>query len=297
MNKEKRVIALGFFDGVHIGHGALLNRVAEAAGELGAIPAALTFDRLPKHREDTLLLTTEEDRRWLMCSYYNVCEVEVLHFDKAMMEMPWETFVTDILVERYRAAHVVAGHDYHFGHKGEGNPDKLKGLCARLGIGCDIIGRVELDGVTVSSTYIRSLLQRGEMEEACRYLGHPHVLSGTVAHGKKLGRTIGIPTANLIPPAGLQVPAFGVYATRVVTEEGSYPAVTNVGRRPTVDDGDGITVEPWILDFSGDLYGKTIRVEFYKRLRGENKFGSLADLQAEIFRNGEQTRAYFAENT
>lgn len=293
MNREKRVIALGFFDGVHIGHGALLSRVAEVAERLEAIPAALTFDRLPKHRQDTLLLTTEADRKWLMSSYYNICEVEVLHFDKAMMEMPWERFVTDILVERYHAAHVVAGHDYHFGYKGQGDPEKLKALCARLGIGCDIIGRVELDGVTVSSTHIRDLLTRGEMEEACRYLGHPHVLSGTVAHGKKLGRTIGIPTANLIPPAGILMPAFGVYATRVVTEEGSYPAVTNVGRRPTVDDGDAVTVEPWILDFSGDLYGKTIRVEFYKRLRGEKKFDSLADLQAEIFRNGEETRAYF----
>lgn len=293
MNREKRVIALGFFDGVHIGHGALLSRVAEVAERLGAIPAALTFDRLPKHRQDTLLLTTEADRKWLMSSYYNICEVEVLHFDKAMMEMPWERFVTDILVDRYQASHVVAGHDYHFGYMGQGDPEKLKALCAQLGIGCDIIGRVELDGVTVSSTHIRDLLARGEMEEACRYLGHPHVLSGTVTHGKKLGRTIGIPTANLIPPAGILMPAFGVYATRVVTEEGSYPAVTNVGRRPTVDDGDAVTVEPWILDFSGDLYGKTIRVEFYKRLRGEKKFDSLADLQAEIFRNGEETRAYF----
>ena len=293
MNREKRVIALGFFDGVHIGHGALLSRVAEVAERLGAIPAALTFDRLPKHRQDTLLLTTEADRKWLMSSYYNICEVEVLHFDKAMMEMPWQTFVTDILVDRYQASHVVAGHDYHFGYMGQGNPEKLKALCAQLGIGCDIIGRVELDGVTVSSTHIRDLLTRGEMEEACRYLGHPHVLSGTVTHGKKLGRTIGIPTANLIPPAGILMPAFGVYATRVVTEEGSHPAVTNVGRRPTVDDGDAVTVEPWILDFSGDLYGKTIRVEFYKRLRGEEKFDSLADLQAEIFRNGEETRAYF----
>lgn len=296
MKRENRVIALGFFDGVHLGHGALLRRVAEVAEQLQAIPAALTFDRLPKHRADTLLLTTEEDRKWLMCSCYNICEVEVLHFDRAMMEMPWEKFVTDVLVKEYRATHVVAGHDYHFGYKGEGNPGKLKGLCAELGIGCDIIGRVELDGITISSTYIRQLLQQGEMEEACRFLGHPHVMSGVVAHGKKLGRTIGIPTANLLPPAGVLMPAFGVYATRVVTEEGSFLAVTNVGSRPTIDDGESITVEPWILDFEGDLYGKTIRVEFYKRLRGERKFDSLAELQAEIFRNADQTRAYFGEN-
>jgi len=293
--REKRVIALGFFDGVHIGHGALLRRVSQVAKELGAIPAALTFDRLPKHGADTLLLGTAEDRRLLMEQLYGIEEVDVLTFDRAMMEMPWQQFVTDVLANRFSAAHVVAGHDFRFGHKGEGNPEKLEALCGELGIGCDIIGRVELDGVTVSSTHIRTLIQQGEMEEACRFLGHPHVLSGEVVHGKALGRTIGIPTANLIPPANLLMPAFGVYATRVVTEEGSYPAVTNVGERPTVDDGNTVTVEPWILDFEGDLYGRIIRVEFYKKLRGERKFASLEELQAEIFRNADQTRAYFKE--
>lgn len=292
---RKRVIALGFFDGVHIAHGALLSRVAEVAVALDAVPAALTFDRLPKHRADTLLLSTSADRQWLMERYYGIREVEVLTFDRAMMEMPWQRFVTDLLARDFNAAHVVAGHDFHFGYKGEGDPEKLKALCSELGIGCDIIGRVEMDGVTISSTYIRSLLQKGEMEEACRYLGHPHILSGQVARGKGLGRTLGFPTANLIPPAEVLVPAFGVYATRVVTEEGGYLAVTNVGNRPTVDDGDKVTIEPWILDFEGDLYGRNIRVEFYKKLRGERKFASLEELREEIFRNADQTRVYFRE--
>lgn len=296
MVQRKRVIALGFFDGVHMAHGALLRRVAEVAVELEAIPAALTFDRLPKHRADTLLLSTAADRQWLMERYYGIREVEVLTFDRAMMEMPWQQFVTGLLARDFNAIHVVAGHDFHFGYRGEGDPEKLRALCGELGIGCDIIGRIELDGVTISSTHIRGLLQQGEMEKACRYLGHPHILSGQVAHGKGLGRTLGFPTANLIPPAGVLVPAFGVYATRVVTEEGdSYLAVTNVGNRPTVDDGDKVTIEPWILDFDGDLYGRTIRVEFYKKLRGERKFTSLEELRAEIFRNADQTRAYFAE--
>ena len=296
MQERKRVIALGFFDGVHMAHGALLSRVAEVAAALDAIPAALTFDRLPKHRADTLLLSTAADRQWLMERYYGIREVEVLTFDRAMMEMPWQQFVTGLLARDFNAIHVVAGHDFHFGYRGEGDPEKLRALCGELGIGCDIIGRIELDGVTISSTHIRGLLQQGEMEEACRYLGHPHILSGQVAHGKGLGRTLGFPTANLIPPAGVLVPAFGVYATRVVTEEGdSYLAVTNVGNRPTVDDGDKVTIEPWILDFDGDLYGRTIRVEFYKKLRGERKFTSLEELRAEIFRNADQTRAYFAE--
>ena len=295
MDCKKRVIALGFFDGVHIAHGALLSRVEEVARQMDAIPAALTFDRLPKHRQDVLLLSTEEDRKWLMCSCYNICEVEVLHFDRAMMEMPWDHFVTDVLVGQYRAAHVVAGHDYHFGYKGEGNPEKLKQLCGQLGIGCDIIGRVELDGVTVSSTHIRKLLQQGDMEEACRFLGHPHILSGVVSHGKKLGRKLGIPTANLIPPEGVLMPAFGVYATRVVTEEGAFPAVTNVGSRPSLDDGQHITVESWLLDYEGDLYDSTLRVEFCKFLRPEQKVGSLDELLAAIKRDGETARAYFHE--
>ena len=131
------------------------------------------------------------------------------------------------------------------------------------------------------------------MEEAARFLGHPHLLSGPVVRGKQLGRTIGIPTANLVIPDRVIVPAYGVYATRIDTGSGVYAAVTNVGIRPTVDDGFGITVEPWILDFEGDLYGKTVQVEFHKRLRGEQKFDSLTELQTEIFRNAEQTRAHF----
>lgn len=295
MQEKKTVIALGFFDGVHIAHGALLRRVAEEAAELGAIPAALTFDRVPKHGDNVPLLNTPGERRWLMENLYGIREVEMIHFDRTVMEMPWQQFVTDVLVGQFHAVHVVAGHDYHFGHKGQGNPDKLRALCGELGIGCDIIGRVELDGVTVSSTYIRHLIQQGEMEEACRYLGHPHLMSGEVVHGKGLGRTLGTPTANIIVPEGVLLPAFGVYATRVSTESGSYLAVTNVGIRPTVEDGSAVTIEPWILDFSGDLYGRHVRVEFYKKLRGEQKFSSLEELRAEIFRNADQTRAYFSQ--
>ena len=287
---------MGFFDGVHVGHGALLSRVAQVAEELDAIPAALTFDRPPKVMvggAPVPLINTPEDRAWLMKELYGIREVEVLPFDRAMMEMPWEQFVTDILRDRFQAVHVVAGHDYRFGYKGEGNTERLTALCSRLGIGCDIISRVELNGVTVSSTHIRGLVEQGDLEEARHFLGHPHILSGTVVHGKQLGRTMGIPTSNLVVPNGVLVPAFGVYATRAVTPEGTYSAVTNVGVRPTVDSDGRVTVEPWILDFSGDLYGRPIRVEFYKQLRPERRFGSINELKAAILRNAEETRAYF----
>lgn len=297
MENRKRVIALGFFDGVHVGHGALLRRVAEVSACLDAVSAAVTFSDHPKSLvadRQVPLINTPEDRQKLMEREYGIEEVIVLPFDRTMMELPWDRFVTEILVERFHAVHLVAGHDYHFGYKGEGTPRRLREQCDQLGIGCDIIERVELDGVTVSSTHIRGLIEQGDVEAANRFLGHPHVLFGTVLHGRKLGRTIGIPTANLVIPERVIVPAYGVYATKVVLEDGTYMAVTNVGVRPTVDDGRGVTVEPWILDFDGDLYGKTIRIEFYKQLRGERKFASLEALKQEILHNAEQTRDYFA---
>ena len=154
---------------------------------------------------------------------------------------------------------------------------------------------MERDHITISSTYIRTLIAQGEMERANEFLGHPHTLTDTVAHGKKLGSTLGFPTVNLRFQPGVLVPAHGVYATKVWFENGeNHPAVTNVGVRPTVDDGNKVTVEGFILDFNGDLYGQTVRMEFYKRLRGERKFDSLEALREEVMRNAEQTRAYFS---
>ena len=173
--------------------------------------------------------------------------------------------------------------------------EKSCSLCGELGIGCDIIPKVVQDHITISSTYIRTLVAQGEMERANQFLGHPHTLTDTVAHGKKLGGTLGFPTVNLRFQPGVLVPAHGVYATRVTFENGeSRPAVTNIGVRPTVDDGDRVTVEGFILDFQGDLYGQTVRMEFYKRLRGERKFPSLEALKDEVMRNAEQTRTYFS---
>ena len=299
MNEQKkRVIAVGFFDGVHRGHGALLRRVSEVAREKNALACAFTFDLHPASQilgRQIPLLSTPEDREGLMRRYYGIEEMEVGQFER-MMRMQWRDFVSKYLQKELGVIHVVAGHDFHFGYRGEGNPERLKSVCAELGMGCDIIHKVELDGITISSTYIRTLIAQGEMERARAFLGHPHVFTGTVVHGKQLGRTIGFPTANLIIPPEVIVPAHGVYATKVVTPDGvSRMAVTNVGRRPTVDDGDQITVEPWILDFDGDLYGQPIRVEFYEHLRGEQKFGSLAELTAMVHQNGEQTRAFFAK--
>lgn len=296
MNTKHRVIALGFFDGVHKGHGALLRRVAERARELNAIPAAFTFDTHPESlilRRSTPLLSTPSDRADLMRRLYGIQDVIVAHYDEQMMKTPWESFITDYLVRDCAAVHLVAGHDFHFGYRGEGNPQRLLLKCRELGLGCDIIQPVVQDGITVSSTYIRTLVAQGEMDRAHTFLGHPHTLTNTVAHGKRLGSALGFPTVNLRIPDGVVVPAHGVYATRIWADSKPYMAVTNIGRRPTVDDGEGLTVEGYLLDFEGDLYDKPVRVEFYKFLRPEEKFPSLDALRTEIMRNVEQTRTYF----
>lgn len=299
MQETKRVIALGFFDGVHLAHGALLSRAAEVAAELGATPAAVTFDTHPDQLvmgSSVPLINSPADRAELMRQEYGIRDVIVAHFDERMMKMPWEDFITNYLIKEHGAIHVVAGHDFHFGYMGRGNPERLKAKCTELGIGCDIIPKIERDGITVSSTYIRTLIRQGEMERAAEFLGHPHLLTDTVSHGKRLGSRMGFPTVNLRFQPGVIIPAYGVYATLVTLSDGSkYPAVTNVGVRPTVDEDGAVTVEGYLLDFSGDLYSQRIHMEFYKFLREERKFGSLEELQAAIRHNAQQTREYFSD--
>ncbi len=297
---KKRVIALGFFDGVHNGHAALMRRTYEVAKETGAVPSAFTFDPHPQNvifGKPTPLLTSPEDRADLMRKYYGIEDVIVEPFTVERMKQPWRDFVEQTLVRDLGAVHLVCGHDYHFGYKGEGNPNRLRELCEELGVGCDVIEKVEQEGITVSSTYIRTLVAQGEIERANEFLGHPYTLSDHVSHGKKLGTTLGFPTVNLKLKEHVMPPAKGVYATKVILENGDVlPAVTNVGTRPTVDDGDQLTIEGFILDFQGDLYGQKIQMEFYKYLREERKFPSFDALKAEIAHNVDQTREYFASH-
>ena len=171
MSQQETVIALGFFDGVHLGHGALLRRAAEEAARRGAVSAVFTFDRPPREVVTGVpcpLINTPEDRAGLARRLYGIQRVIVAPFNREMMTTTWEAFVTDLLVGRFHAVHLVAGHDHRFGHKNQGTPALLAAKCAELGLGCDIIPKVELDGVTVSSTHIRALLEAGEMEAARR---------------------------------------------------------------------------------------------------------------------------------
>lgn len=292
---ERRVIALGFFDGVHIGHGALLKKTCERAKALGAIPAAMSFDTHP----DTLvfgtpteLLNTMDERKHLMQSLYGIEDVIFCHFDRDMMNMDWEAFVEDYLVRELHACHLVCGHDYHFGARGFGNAERLTEKCRALGLGCDVIGEVKLDGVTVSSTYLRRLLKEGRMEEAVRFLGHGHIISGIVQHGDSRGHTLGLPTANLALDASLLVPAFGVYGGWADAGElGRFPAAVNLGVHPTVHELPRPVAEASLLGFDGDLYGRFLRLELLFQVRPEQRFSSLPELTAQIARD-QQTVLY-----
>lgn len=207
--------------------------------------------------------------------------------------MPWQEFI-DSIIDELNIGWVVVGHDFCFGYKGEGKAEKLKVYCEEHGIGCDIMPPVMLDGRIVSSTYIRKLIADGDMEEAARYLGHPHTLSDTVHSGYHIGTKLGTPTINMHFPDGVIIPRHGVYAAKVYLEGGeSYVAVTNVGIRPTVANGNSVTVESHLLDYSGNLYGRQARVEFYKFLRPEKKFSGFEELSAQIRCDAESAKEYF----
>lgn len=288
---KKCVYALGFFDGVHLGHGSLLNACRELADELAVDAGVVTFSTHP----ETLvrgaapgLINTIRDRDALLREQYHMDTVVTLPFDEKLMRLSWQDFFARLL-EEYQAAGLVCGEDFRFGFRGEGNAQKLLAACREAGIPCIVLPQRKLGGVTISSTHIRSLIEMGLMEYAVQFLGHPHILTGTVVPGHQLGRRLGFPTANLLLPKELVIPKQGVYACRCAIDGDSYPAVTNIGTRPTVA-GIGITVESWILGYQGDLYGREIRLEFWKFLRPELKFPSLADLQEAVREDAEKTK-------
>ena len=292
--ETKTVIALGFFDGVHIGHGELLKMAVRRAQEKNCRSAAFTFDRSPREfvtGQSVPLLTTSEQRAEIIRGQYGVQDVFVEPFDRNMMTMPWENFLSELLVGKYHAVHLVAGHDYRFGHKNEGDVEKLRAYCAAHGLGCDVIPRVELDGVTVSSSHIRSLLEGGDAARAAAFLGHPFSMEGTVRHGDGIGKKRLFPTANLIPEEHLLVPKRGVYATRAHLPGGeTRVGVTNVGVRPTVSEKNSVTVETYLVDYEGDLYGKVLRLDFCDYLRPERRFSSTQELHDMIAHNAEEAK-------
>ena len=285
--KEQTIYALGFFDGVHVGHQALLRECRRLADEKECAAGVMTFSTHPLailKGEPPRRITGSIDRRDLLFAY-GMDTVEERFFDKDTMQTPWEDFMVKFL----RPAGFVCGSDFRFGKGGLGTAEVLSAWCEEQNIPCIIVPQQEMDGIRISSTHIRTLLEQGNIKEANRFLGHPHRLSGKVIAGKGLGHTLGFPTANLALPEGLVALPHGVYACTATVDKKVYSAVVNIGTRPTVG-GEGVTVEALLLDFEGDLYGKKLLLEFFDYLRPEQKFDTLAQLQTEIQKNAAQTR-------
>lgn len=294
MTKQK-VMALGFFDGIHVGHAALINKIKQRAEETGAEPAVLTFDVHPDNlvfKKTVPLINSAEDRENILIRCFGINDVVVIHFNQRVMHMDWHDFI-DELIDEMNLRWIVVGHDFCFGYKGLGTAEKLKAYCAERGVGCDIIPAVCRDGVVVSSTFIRQLIESGEMEKANEYLGHPHTLTDVIRTGYHLGTKMGTPTINMSFPQGVIIPRHGVYAAKAYIDGQEYMSVTNVGIRPTVSDSGNVNVESFLLDFRGNLYGHRARIDFYKFLRPEHKFDDVAELAAQIKNDAQTTREYF----
>lgn len=296
MQTEKTIYALGFFDGVHLGHQALLKACRQLADARGCKAGAVTFAVHPDALvagKAPFLLNTIDDRKRLLHAY-GMDSVVVLPFDETLMRTHWSSFLRQLVDAG--AAGFVCGSDFHFGAQGSGTAKKLSAFCKKQALACAIVPLQTKDGIRISSTVIRELLENAAMQRATEFLGHPHVLTAEVIPGRGLGRTLGTPTANLQLSPGVLLPKQGVYACTATVNGQTYPAVTNIGTRPTVD-GHHVTVEPWLLDFEGDLYGKQLTLCFFDFLRPEKKFDSLDALQQQIHGDAEQTRRLLNERS
>ena len=282
------VVALGTFDGVHIGHRAIVAAAKKESTVLGTDTAVLVFSSSPHGAGSILPL---DDRlaefRALGVNLAAVCDFEELR------ALTPEEFVTEILIGRLGAVAVYAGYNYRFGAKAAGDTGLLRTLCAAHGVTCGVTPCVELDGAPVSSTRIRALLAAGDVETANRLLGYTYYLRGEVLHGKQLGRTLGMPTVNQCFADGCITPAHGVYYTTAEVDGAVYPAVSNVGTRPTVSAGDAVDLETHLLNYSGDLYGRTVTVRFLAHGRAETRFADVCALRDAVLCDIAAAKAYF----
>lgn len=277
-----RRVAVGEFDGVHLGHRAV---IAGSDTVLTFEPhplAVLRPDAAPK------LLTSLELKAELLAEL-GVEELVVIPFDAAFAQQEPEAFIDRVLVGQLGATRVSVGENFRFGHRARGDTALL---AADGRFATRVVPLVQLEGETVSSSHIRRLVQAGEVERAGRLLGAPFRLRGVVGHGEKRGRQLGFPTANIEPDPAFVCPGHGIYATRVTVDppldDGAgerYCAATSIGVRPTFESALGLLVEPHLIDFDGDLYGRTLTVEFLARLRGEERFASVEELIAQMERD------------
>jgi riboflavin kinase / FMN adenylyltransferase len=282
---KPRRLAVGEFDGVHIGHREVI-RDADAV---------LTFEPHPRTvvapASAPKLLTTLEQKSDLIAAL-GIDELIVIPFDGSFAAQTAQEFIDHVLVEHLDARHVSVGENFRFGNKARGDAALL---AAQDAFETRIAELVELDGEIVSSTHIRGLVATGQVGDAARALGAPFGMRGAVAHGDKRGRTLGFPTANLVPDPRLAVPDHGIYACRAILPGlGEWTAAVSIGVRPTFVTGRGLLVEAFLLDFEDDIYGRELRLDFIERLRGEKRFESVEALVEQMHRDVEQTRAIIA---
>jgi riboflavin kinase/FMN adenylyltransferase len=284
-------LAIGVFDGMHLGHRALVARLARGARQERAIAVAATFDPLPIHvlapGAPASALSDVGDRVRLLRED-GAEAVVVFGFDEAFAKMSADEFL-----DRVRAAgdvrRIVVGPDFHFGHRAEGDVEMLRVRGKRDGFEVDVVTPVEVDGAIVSSTRIRNLLLAGDVDAAAKLLGRPFGIRGRVMHGAKRGRALGFPTINLALPKERLLPRDGIYAVWAEMGEGRFKAAATLGVRPAFGGGERV-LEAYLLDFSGDMYGDDVDIVFVRRLRDEIAFASPADLSAQIARDVEDTK-------
>ena len=275
--------AMGKFDGLHVGHRRLIEEILEKK-EQGLSACVLTFDPSPAvffGFSDGKELTTKEEKRELFAAMGVDVLVE-FPINRETAGMSGETFIREVLVKRMHTRWIAAGKDVSFGDRGAGNEALLRKLAEELDYGVTTIDKLKVEGREVSSSYVRSLVENGDMEHASKFLGMPYTIMGTVEHGKKLGRQLGMPTVNLIPPISKLLPPNGVYYSKVSVQGRQYNGISNIGCKPTVSKEKVIGIESFLYDFDRDIYGENIEVQLLTFKRPEMHFESVKQLKIQM---------------
>ena len=294
---EPTVISLGKFDGIHRGHELLMEQLAQKKKD-GLKTAIFTFDIPPKknveHVEAKVLTTNEEKMHIfeeLGIDYLVECP-----FTKEIMCMEPENFIR-MLVEKLSVKCIVAGEDFHFGHNRRGDYEMLRKYAGEYGYEAIILKKMKEDARDISSTFVREEIAAGNIEKANHLLGYHYFVKGVVKHGNRIGRTIGIPTVNLLPPEEKLLPPFGVYVTEVLIDGKRYRGVTNVGCKPTIEGKNPVGVETHLLEFREDVYDQVVTVEFIHRLREERKFENIEALKEQMQKDIAFAGSYFEKES
>lgn len=293
-NIKPTAVALGNFDGVHLGHQELIRQAVKKAGDAGLKSAVFTFsnhpkDLLPKEKKVKNILVKSDKER--IIESLGVDYLFNVPFTRRIMTMSPAAFVEELLLDKFNMKAAFCGFNYHFGHNAQGNPEVLRQMGARHGYEVTEIPPYKIKGEIVSSSLIRTLIASGQVEQCKTYMGRHYAIGGEVVVGNRLGKKLGFPTSNLVIDPSMVTPPNGVYVTCCTYNGVRYPSVTNVGHKPTIGHYNK-NVETHIFDFDKELYGKQITVEFLQKTRDEVKFDSVEELSAQIVRDCRQASAY-----